>query len=110
MDARQRSLRSRLGAYAALARNDPREINAEARLTYRDSFRNGHSCRLCPVFATPLGLPESEITRRAEMLRRAHNTRLSLASSRTRSKRRADPDRDSGSAQREGTSDAHAAA
>jgi hypothetical protein len=52
MDARQRSLRSRLGAYAALARNDPREINAKARLTYRDSFRNGHSCRLCPVFAS----------------------------------------------------------
>ncbi len=83
----QRSMRGRLGAYAALSRHDSREINARARQVFRDSFRAGHGCRLCPRVDMPDGLPDGEVTRRAEMIRRAHFSRLAWASSRARSRR-----------------------
>jgi hypothetical protein len=82
----QRSLRSRIGAYATLARHDSRQINAVARATYRTSFRLGHACKVCPAFTMPPGLPESEVERRAEALRRAHYARLALRSSQARSR------------------------
>jgi hypothetical protein len=81
-------MRSRIGAYAMHARNDPRAINAKARAVYRDSFRAGHTCAACPEFVMPAGLSEAEVTRRAEALRKAHYTRLSLKSARTRSRKR----------------------
>ena len=88
MDAAQRSLRSRLGGYRTAALYDAREINAKARSTYRESFRAGHACRLCPPFVMPAGLPEPEIRRRADALRSAHFTRLSIASAASRAKKK----------------------
>jgi hypothetical protein len=89
MTPEQRSLRSRIAAYAALSRNDPREINAKARRVYRDSFRNGHRCVVCPVFVMPEGLSPAEVDRRADALRKAHFGRLALKSSRVRSEKAA---------------------
>lgn len=88
MDATQRQQYSRLGGYATAARYDGHAINAKARATYRDSFRAGHGCKLCPAFTMPEGLPEAEVARRAEALRRGHFTRLAIASSRARAKRK----------------------
>jgi len=87
----ERSLRSRIAAYATLARNDPRAINAKARQVYRDSFAAGHQCQVCPRFDMPEGLSDAEVARRADALRRAHFGRLSLASSRARSRRKNAP-------------------
>jgi hypothetical protein len=86
MTPAERSMRSRIAAYAMLARNDPRAVNAKARAVYRDSFRQGHSCAACPEFVMPAGHSEAEVTRRAEALRKAHYARLSLRSSRARSR------------------------
>lgn len=87
MTPAQRSLRGRLGAYAALARNDATEINAKARQVYRDSFQVGHECRLCPRIDIPPDLPEAERSRRSETLRRAHYARLAMRSSQARAAR-----------------------
>jgi hypothetical protein len=89
MDAAARSLRSRLGGYRTAALYDAREINAKARATYRDSFRAGHACQLCPPATIAAGLPESEIARRAVALRREHFTRLSIRSASVRSNKKA---------------------
>jgi hypothetical protein len=89
MDAAARSLRSRLGGYRTAALYDAREINAKARATYRDSFRSGHTCQLCPPFTMPAGLPEPEIVRRSAALRREHFTRLSIRSASVRSNKKA---------------------
>lgn len=88
LTAEQRSLRSRIAVHVALSRNDATQINARARQVYRDSFRLGHSCRLCPPFTMPAGLPDREVTRRAEALRQAHYARMALASSKARGERR----------------------
>ena len=87
----ERSLRSRIAAYATLARNDPREINAKARQVYRDSFEAGHECRVCPPFTMPAGLSEREVARRADALRRGHFARLAFSSSRSRSRKKNAP-------------------
>jgi hypothetical protein len=78
------SLNSRLGGYATAARYDAMVITGKARSTYRESFRDGHRCKLCPAFTMPEGLSEGEIVRRAEALRRAHYTRLAIASGNAR--------------------------
>ncbi|HUG29247.1 MAG TPA: hypothetical protein VMQ65_01860 [Candidatus Limnocylindria bacterium] len=106
LTAEQRSLRSRIAAYAANARHDGRAITAQARATYRESFLTGHSCRVCPATALPSDLSTTERARRGEMLRRAHYARLALKSSRVRSKRRAGPDRTGPAHAMEGSSDA----
>lgn len=92
LTAEQRSLRSRIAAYAANARHDGRAITAQARATYRASFERGHGCAVCPAVELPDGLSATERSRRADMLRRGHYARLALKSSRTRAKRRAGPD------------------
>src|SRR3954470_5259290 len=89
MDAAARSLRSRLGGYRTAALYDSREINEKARRTYRESFRAGHECRLCPRFTMPAGLSEAEIDRRAIAVRREHFLRLSMASASARTKKKA---------------------
>ena len=73
-------------AFAVQARYGSTAINERARAVYKDSFRAGHSCRLCPAIVIPEGLSGAEIDRRAVALRRAHFTRLALASSRKRKK------------------------
>jgi len=89
MDAAARSLRSRLGGYRTAALYDSRAINEKARRTYRESFRAGHECRLCPLFTMPVGLSEAEIDRRSDALRREHYLRLSIASATARSTKKA---------------------
>lgn len=95
LTAEQRSLRSRIAAYATNARHDGRAITATARATYRDSFSTGHRCAVCPLIELPEGLSQAERNRRSESLRRMHYTRLALASSRSRSKKKGGPDRNS---------------
>jgi len=75
----QRSLRASLAAHAMHAKNDSREITANARAAFLKRFLDEVDT------ATP-GLPEVERLRRAEHLFRAHMKRLSLASSRARTK------------------------
>jgi len=89
MDAAARSLRSRLGGYRTAALYDSRVINEKARRTYRESFRSGHACRLCPRFTMPAGLSEAEVDRRAAALRSEHFLRLSIASAAARTKKKA---------------------
>jgi hypothetical protein len=84
MDAALRVLRSRLGGYATAARHDSRAINAKARATYRESFREGHDCVVCPRVEIPAGLTDAERDRRGEALRKLHYGRLALRSARRR--------------------------
>jgi hydroxymethylpyrimidine/phosphomethylpyrimidine kinase len=75
----QRTLRASLAAHEMHAKNDSREITANARAAFLKRFVD-------QVDAATPGLPEAERLRRAEHLLRAHMKRLSLASSRARSK------------------------
>jgi hypothetical protein len=82
----QRSLRSRIAAYATNARHDGRAITTAARSAYHDSFLLGHQCRVCPAVVLPSTLSNDERMRRAGLLRHAHYARLALKSSRVRQK------------------------
>lgn len=73
------SLRGRLGAYSLHAQRDPRETTAKARRTFLESFVD----KVDPHRK----LPEAERLRRAESARRAHFTRLALASAKARRRR-----------------------
>jgi hypothetical protein len=75
----QRTLRASIAAHAMHAKNDSREITANARAAFLKRF-------LDEVDAVTPGLPGAERLRRAEHLLRAHMKRLALASSRARSK------------------------
>jgi len=73
---RERTLRARLAAHSRWAQDDPREGTSKARKTFYDSF-------LTKV--DPDGvLPEAERQRRAESARKAHYTKMALASARSR--------------------------
>ena len=75
------ALRGRLGAYALHAKHDARETTAKARATFLERFERE---------VDPDGvLPEAERQRRAEYARKAHFTRLALASARARRERKA---------------------
>jgi truncated hemoglobin YjbI len=76
----QRSLRASLAAHEMHARNDSREITANARAAFLKRF-------LDEVDEATPGLPEAERLRRAAHLRAAHMKRLSLASSKARARR-----------------------
>ena len=78
----QRSLRASAAAHTMHARNDSREITANARAGFLAKF-------LREVDAATPGLPEAERLRRAEHLLRAHMQRLALASSKARAARKA---------------------
>lgn len=66
------SMRGRMGAHVAHSRNDPHEITAKARATYRASFE---------TVVDPAGLlAPDERARRADHLRRAHYVELALKS------------------------------
>lgn len=83
------SLAGRVGGYARAARYDGREMTAAARQRFAESFLEGHACRVCPEVTLPADLLPEERARRAEALRRAHYARVALASSRSRSKKKA---------------------
>jgi hypothetical protein len=81
------SLAGRVGGLTRSAMYDGREMTAAARQRYRQSFAFGHECQLCPKVQIAAQLPLSERQRRAEALRRAHFSRLALASARARARR-----------------------
>lgn len=82
LSAEQRSLRASIAAHSMHARNDSREITANARAAFFAKF-------LAQVDAATPGLPEAERVRRAEHLMRAYMQKLSLRSSRARAARKA---------------------
>lgn len=69
----------RLGAYTMLSRSDPYEITKAARAAFVSKFERD----VDPDGVLPLG----ERLRRAEMARKAHFTRLALASAKARRSR-----------------------
>jgi hypothetical protein len=80
MSHAQRVLIGRLGAYTMLSRHDPCEVTKAARAAFVSKFERD---------VDPDGvLPIEERLRRAEMARKAHYTRLALASAQARRKRR----------------------
>ena len=83
------SLAGRVGGLTRAAQYDGREMTARARQRFRESFADGHACRVCPLVTVPTDLLPLERTRRAEALRRAHYARIAMASARVRSKKKA---------------------
>ena len=74
----ERVLTGRLGAYAAHSRHDGHEMAKTARAAFESKFERD---------VDPDGvLPIAERLRRAEMARKAHYTRLALASVQARAK------------------------
>jgi hypothetical protein len=77
----QRSLRSRIAAYALHASRDPRETTAKARQSFLAKFEQQ---------VDPEGvLPEAERLRRAACARKAHFALLALKSSKARARKTA---------------------
>ena len=75
----ERSLRGRIGAYVLHSRYDSRELTKAARAAFESKFERE---------VDPDGvLPLEERLRRAEMARKAHYARLTLASAEARRKR-----------------------
>lgn len=74
--------RARLAAYGRLggmtfaAQNDTKAFSRTGRLAFRETFQNGHGCKLCPQVDIPSNLEEAERDRRADFLYRVHFTRL----------------------------------
>jgi hypothetical protein len=74
----------RKGGLTKAALYDTREATAAARAAFRDSFLNGHACKVCSRIDIPAELPAQERRRRAEALRKRHFA--SIALQRTRGK------------------------
>jgi len=72
----ERSLRARLAAHAMHAQHDSRETSAPARAAF--------NARFLDEVDPDRVLPETERLRRAEHARKAHMTRLALASAKAR--------------------------
>ena len=68
----------RIGGLVTAATHDGLAQTARAREVYRDSFLDGHFCKVCPSVVIPPDLPEFERHRRAQALRRAHFARMAL--------------------------------
>jgi hypothetical protein len=73
-----------IAAHVRWAQADGRAATQGMRDKYRASFRVSHECALCPLVAIDQALPEAEIARRAENLRRAHYGRLARRSAKRR--------------------------
>ena len=77
-DETERSQRARIGGLARVALAESRSaVSAPARKAYRESFRQGHECGLCPRIDIDQELPEEEIQAKADILYRLHMTRIS---------------------------------
>lgn len=85
-DPATRSEIARLGGLARSAKHSPGAMLAKANTTYRDSFRKGHQCAMCPAVEIPQDLEPAEIERRAEALYRLHMRRLRLRQTRAKAK------------------------
>jgi len=69
----------RKGGLTKAALHDGREGTAAARVAFRDSFFDGHACKVCDRIDIPPDLPAHERRRRADALRRRHYSALALA-------------------------------
>lgn len=78
----QRSMRSRMAAYAMHAHHDGRNITSRARSAFLERFEN----QVDPTSS----LPAAERQRRAAAAKKAYFTGLAFRSSRTRASRRAE--------------------
>lgn len=89
MAARDPDMRRRIAALGGLGKAARHGDGlAEGRRTYRDSFRAGHECGMCPKVEIPQDLPAEEIDRRAKALFAAHMRRIRMR--RMRAERQAD--------------------
>ena len=75
---------ARIGGLSRAAQYDGLQVTAKARETFRTSFLDGHSCKVCPRIDVPVDLSGPERDRRAEALRRLHYQRVSLAAAQKR--------------------------
>jgi hypothetical protein len=66
----------RIGGLTTAARIDTEARAESGQLGFRERFRDGHECRICPPTAIPTNLPEGERARRSEALYRAHMVRI----------------------------------
>lgn len=79
MAARDPDMRRRIAALGGLGKSARYTDGlAQGRQTYRDSFRKGHECGMCPRVDIPQDLPEDEIQRRADALFSAHMRRIRM--------------------------------
>jgi hypothetical protein len=79
LDAQQRSLRARLGAFTLRSRHNPRDYTAAARETFLSSFER--------LVDPDHRLPGDERRARAAAARSAHFARLALKSAQVRAAR-----------------------
>src|SRR5687768_1678993 len=83
-DPEEMARRGRIGAYARLARHDPKSLTENARAAFLTKFERE---------VDPDGtLPEAERKRRAEYARKAHFARLARLSALSRGKKKAGGD------------------
>jgi hypothetical protein len=68
-----------LGALGANARRDTDAHASKMRSAFREGFRDGHSCRLCPRVSIPDDVTDCDRERRANVLWRAHWIRMRAA-------------------------------
>lgn len=66
----------RLGGMAAAAVTDVRERGRRGHEKFREGFRDGHQCVVCPPVTIPTDLDVAERSRRAVQLYRLHYARL----------------------------------
>ena len=78
----ERKLRARLGVQTRLATEDPVEMTVPPRRAFMQSFIDRARDE------APPGTSEAEVCRRAAALRKAHMTRLGLASATARRKKK----------------------
>jgi hypothetical protein len=101
------SLAGRAGGYTRAALYDGREMTQAARDKFRESFAEGHACRVCPAVTLPGDLLSGERERRAEALRRAHYARVALVSARVRSSKKKGASATNADTLEDGARDAH---
>lgn len=88
MDAAQRSLRGRIGAYVMHSRNDSRAVTAKARATFMGRFE---------VEVDPDAvLPAAERARRAAAARKAYFARLAFRAAQARRRKAKEGSRHAG--------------
>jgi len=78
----QRSLLGRIGAAVARSRHDPRDLTSQGRKVFLQRFE-------LQIRTEYPHIADAEVQRRAGELRRAYMSRLALASSMARAKRKA---------------------
>jgi hypothetical protein len=80
---------SSLGGLSRAARYDGLSVTQAARDRFRDSFLEGHDCKVCPRIDIPSDLAAPERERRADALRKLHYSRVSLRAAHVRRARKA---------------------